>query len=173
MNTKRSIKHFFILPSYQLRLVVFLALVVIIGSVFHIIALNYFTARNLSEHFGPEQLEQIWETLKPSIVLTNSISCILLIVFLVVLAVLISHKLAGPMLKITGHVNRLSSGVLPKNDLKLREGDEGQQLCDAVNKVQNSIKIAYDKLNELRETTQDEAVKQKLSEVLDEIEVEK
>lgn len=173
MNTKRSIKHFFILPSYQLRLVVFLALVVIIGSVFHIIALNYFMAKNLSEHFSQEQLEQIWETLKPSIVLTNSVGCILLIIFLVILAVLISHKLAGPMLKITGHVNKLASGLLPKNDLKLREGDEGQQLCDAVNKVQNNMKSTYEKLKELRESANDETVKQKLSEILDEVEVEK
>lgn len=173
MNSKRSIKHFFILPSYQIRLVLFLALVVIMGSVFHIAALNYFTTKNLSEHFNQDQLEQIWETLKPSIILANSISCILLIIFLVILAVLVSHKLAGPMLKITGHVNKLSSGVLPRNDLKLREGDEGQLLCDAVNKVQNNIKTAYEKLNDLRESVKDEAVKQKLSEVLDEVELEK
>ena len=77
------------------------------------------------------------------------------------------------MLKITGHVNKLASGLLPKNDLKLREGDEGQQLCDAVNKVHNNMKSTYEKLKELRESANDETVKQKLSEILDEVEVEK
>ena len=50
-NKKRSIKHYLILPSYQLRLVAFMAAVVLIGSILHIVFLNYITSRNLADYF--------------------------------------------------------------------------------------------------------------------------
>lgn len=167
MNKKRSVKHYFILPSYQLRLVLFLALVVMMGSIFHVAALNYFTGKNLVNHFNQEQIEIIWETLQPSIILANSISCFLLIVFLVIMAVLISHKLAGPLLKITGYMNKLASGVLPKDTLRLREGDEGQLLCDAVNKVHNNISDCKAKIEVLKSVVKDEETLKKLEELSD------
>ena len=142
------------------------------GSIFHIAALHYFTARNLSSHFNQEQIDKIWTTLQPSIVLSNSISCFLLIIFLVILAVLISHKLAGPLLKITGYVNRIASGVLPEEALKLREGDEGQRLCEAVNKVKENALCRKAKIEEIKALVKDEEVLKRLSELSDEFCIE-
>ena len=73
-NKKRSIKHYLILPSYQLRLVLFMSLVVLAGSIMHIVFLNYITARNLSDYFSQSQIEQIWDILRPAIVVTNIFS---------------------------------------------------------------------------------------------------
>ncbi|MBP5470694.1 MAG: hypothetical protein J6Z11_15790, partial [Candidatus Riflebacteria bacterium] len=103
-NSKRSIKHYLILPSYQLRLVVFMALVVMIGSFVHIGILNYITTKNLSEYFSQAQIEQVWNTLRPAIVITNIFSFIILCLLLIILAIFVTHKLIGPMLKVTGHI---------------------------------------------------------------------
>lgn len=172
MKKKRSVKHYFILPSYQLRLILFLGLAVIMGSIFHIAALNYFTAKNLNEHFNQEQIEQIWRTLQPSIILANSISCLLLIIFLVIMAVLISHKLAGPLLKITGHVKKIASGVIPDKALKLRDGDEGQLLCDAVNKLQTNLTEHKAKIDKIKTLVKDEEILKELQELSDEFQKE-
>ncbi|MBQ2592129.1 MAG: hypothetical protein II567_02460 [Candidatus Riflebacteria bacterium] len=172
-NKKRSIKHYLILPSYQLRLVLFMSLVVLAGSIMHIVFLNYITARNLSDYFSQSQIEQIWDILRPAIVVTNIFSFVLLTLFLIILTILITHKLIGPMLKVTGHINKINSGTLPKNELKLREGDEGQPLCDAVNKMQNQMRQHYAQLEELKTLIKDEAASSKLKEIIEQMNVEK
>ena len=74
------------------------------------------------------------------------------------------------MLKVTGHINKMNSGVLPKNELKLRDGDEGQVLCDAVNKLQGNISEQVKRLKAISESLKDGSVDtQKASAELDEI----
>ncbi len=172
-NSKRSIKHYLILPSYQLRLVGFLALVVLVGSIFHIGILNYVSYKNLSELFSQKQIELFWETLRPSIIVTNTFYFILLCVSLIISAVLITHKLIGPMLKVTGHLNKFNSGLIPKNYLKLREGDEGQGLCDAVNELQNKLREQYSQLEQLKSSIKDEAISSRLGKILEDFQLEK
>ncbi len=172
-NKKRSIKHYLILPSYQLRLVSFMAVVVLLGSILHIVFLNYITTRNLADYFSQAQIEQIWDILRPAIVVTNIFSFVLLTLFLIILTILITHKLIGPMLKVTGHINKINSGNLPKDELKLREGDEGQSLCDAVNKLQNQMRQNYDQLEELKPLLKDKEAAEKLDNILSQMSVEK
>lgn len=172
-NKKRSIKHYLILPSYQLRLVLFMAMVVLAGSILHIVFLNYITTRNLADYFSQTQIEQIWDILRPAIVVTNIFSFVLLTLFLIILTILITHKLIGPMLKVTGHINKINSGNLPKDDLKLREGDEGQPLCDAVNKLQNQMRQNYAQLEELKPLIKDKEASEKLDNILSQMTVEK
>ena len=81
-NKKRYIKHYLILPSYQLRLVLFMSIVVLAGSIIHIVFLNYVTTRNLSDCFSQTQIEQIWDILRPAITVTNALSFVILTLFL-------------------------------------------------------------------------------------------
>lgn len=172
-NTKRSIKHYLMLPSYQLRLVLFLSLVVMLGFVIHGNFLNFIISKNLVEHFSQNQIEQIWDVIKPVVIIANSITFILMIVFLITLAILISHKLVGPMFKITGYINKINSGILPKKEISLREGDEGQLLCDAVNKLRNNIKEHHNRLSELKNSNlSKEEMSAKIDEMLESLEIE-
>ena len=77
------------------------------------------------------------------------------------------------MLKVTGHINKINSGNLPKGDLKLREGDEGQPLCDAVNKLQNQMRQNYAQLEELKPLIKDKEASEKLDTILSQMTVEK
>ena len=77
------------------------------------------------------------------------------------------------MLKVTGHINKINSGTLPKGELKLREGDEGQPLCDAVNKMQNNLRVHYTQLEEIQLLIKDEKATAKLKEIIDQMNVEK
>ena len=172
-NSKRSIKHYLILPSYQLRLVAFMSIVVLIGSIIHIGILDYITTKNLADFFSQSQIEQIWNTLKPAIIITNIFSFVLLTLFLIILAILVTHKLIGPMLKVTGHINKINSGMVPKGDLKLREGDEGQPLCDAVNELKSKIRSHFTKLEEFKISLKDEETASKLEKIIEELQIEK
>ena len=172
-SSKRSIKHYLILPSYQLRLVGFLSLIVMIGSFFHIGILNYISYKNLSEEFSQKQIELFWNTLRPTIIVTNAFYFIILCVFLIISAILITHKLIGPMLKVTGHLNKFNSGLIPKYYLKLREGDEGQNLCDAVNELQTKLREQYSQLEQLKSCIKEEETASKLGKILEEFQIEK
>ncbi|MBQ3643668.1 MAG: hypothetical protein II961_03635 [Candidatus Riflebacteria bacterium] len=171
-NKKRSIKHYLILPSYQLRLVLFMSIVVLVGSIIHIVFLNYVTTRNLADSFSQTQIEQIWDILRPAITVTNALSFVILTLFLIIVTVLVTHKLIGPMLKVTGHINKINSGTLPQNELRLREGDEGQPLCDAVNKLQDSMRQHYVELKELKSLIKNEEASAKLDEILSQVNIE-
>ena len=71
MNKNRSIKHFWILPSFQLRLVLFMSLIVLVGTVVHAFGLYLIADRNISDHFNSAQAEQIWEIMKPVVIIAN------------------------------------------------------------------------------------------------------
>ena len=171
-NKKRSIKHYLILPSYQLRLVLFMSIVVLVGSIIHIVFLNYVTTRNLSDYFSQTQIEQIWDILRPAITVTNALSFVILTLFLIIVTVLVTHKLIGPMLKVTGHINKINSGTLPHNELRLRDGDEGQPLCDAVNKLQDRMRQHYVELKELKPLIKNEEASAKLDEIISQMNIE-
>ena len=172
-NTKRSIKHYFILPSFQLRLIVFIAIVVLIGSIIHIAFLNYVTTKNLSEYFSEKQIEQIWNIISPAITVSNALSFIFISLFLIIVVILVTHKLIGPMLKSTGYINKINSGMIPKDDLKLREGDEGLPLCEAINKMKNKITTHYEQLESIKDFVKEPEIASKLDRILEELRVEK
>ncbi|OGK10370.1 MAG: hypothetical protein A2W80_16370 [Candidatus Riflebacteria bacterium GWC2_50_8] len=149
---KHSRKHYLILPSYQIRLVAFMSLVVFVGSILHGYFLYQITSKNIQEGFlsAHNRLRSTWEILKPAIIVTNSLSFLLISVFLLIITVFISHRLIGPMFKVAGHLRRISSGKLDQSSLRLREGDEGQVLCEAVNELQDKYRQRFVRLRKLR-----------------------
>lgn len=152
MKEQFSRKHFLILPSYQLRLVGFLAVFLFIGSIIHGFFLYSITAKSVEDGFlsAHNRLRSTWEILKPAIILTNGVSfCLLTLVFFVA-GILISHRLIGPLFKITRRIREMSLGKLDFPPVKLRKGDEGQSLSDAVNRLQDSVRDRFKVIRELK-----------------------
>lgn len=172
---KRSLKHFFIMPSYQIRLTAFMCLVIFIGFILHGCLLYYIAGKNIQNGFfaGANEMRQVWDILKPAVIVTNGVSFIVMSVFMFLVAIFISHKLAGPILKISGHLKKIASGKLPSSTLKLREHDEGQLLCDTVNELQTGYRATFLSIKQVADSmnAQDPA-KTKLDEILSEIEFE-
>lgn len=150
----RSFRHFFILPSYQMRLVLFMCLVLFVGFILHGFLFYYLIERNMqSSSIGAGvDLKAVWELFKPAIIVTNGVSLVVMSFLMFVVAILISHKLAGPMLKISGYLKRLATGELALPSLRLREKDEGQMLCDAANEVGETFKEKFLELRKLRDS---------------------
>lgn len=137
-----SRKHYLVLPSYQVRLVGFLILVVLLGSMLHGFFLYRITARTIEEGFlsAHNRLRSTWEILKPAIVVTNGMSFLLISLALLVVTTLTSHRLIGPVVKIAGRVRDLATGRLDLPPLRLRKGDEGQILSEAVNQLHDEYR---------------------------------
>ncbi len=175
----KSRKHYLILPSYQIRLVAFMSLVVFIGSILHGFFLYRITSKNIQEGFlsAHNRLRSTWEILRPAIIVTNSLSFLLITIFLLILTVFISHRLIGPMFKVAGHIKKISSGKLSHSAIRLREGDEGQVLCEAINELQDKYRQRFVKLRMLgnavdKKELNMEQVGSEIQDILREIELE-
>ena len=176
---KKSRKHYLILPSYQIRLVAFMSLVLFIGSILHGFFLYRITSKNIQEGFlsAHNRLRSTWEILKPAIIVTNGLSFLLMSVMLLILTIFISHRLIGPMFKVAGQLKKISAGNLQHASLRLREGDEGQVLCEAVNELQDKYRQRFIKLRKLRVSLNEgkpdpEQLKTQIDDILSEIELD-
>lgn len=177
--SKQTRKHYLILPSYQIRLVAFMSLVVFIGSILHGFFLYRITSKNIQEGFlsAHNRLRSTWEILKPAIIVTNSLSFILITIFLLILTIFVSHRLIGPMFKVAGHLKKISAGCLNHSSIRLRDGDEGQVLCEAVNELQDKYRQRFIKLRKLRDGINEKQfdqtqIKAQIDDILSEIELE-
>ncbi|HNX75000.1 MAG TPA: hypothetical protein PLM07_05440 [Candidatus Rifleibacterium sp.] len=177
--SKQSRKHYLILPSYQIRLVAFMSLVIFLGSILHGFFLYRITSKNIQEGFlsAHNRLRSTWEILKPAIIVTNGLSFMLMSIMLFILTVFISHRLIGPMFKVAGQLKKISAGKLQESALRLRDGDEGQVLCEAVNELQDKYRQRFIKLRQLRSSLDAgkpdaEQLKKTVDEILNEIELD-
>ena len=145
-------KHYLILPSYQMRLVGFLILVMFIGTLVHGFFLYRITAKTVEQGFfsAHNRLRSTWEILRPAIVVTNGLSFLLISLSLLLVTIFTSHRLIGPIFKIASRVRQLSSGRFDLAPVKLRKGDEGQILSDAVNELQESMTSRFSLLAETK-----------------------
>jgi len=136
-----SRKHYLVLPSYQIRLVGFLIMIIFLGSMIHGFFLYKITSKSIEDGFfsAHNRLRSTWEILKPAIVVTNGLSFLLISLAMLVVTVLSSHRLIGPLVKIVGRIRELASGRLDLPPLRLRQGDEGQLLGEAVNDLQKEF----------------------------------
>lgn len=177
--SKHSRKHYLILPSYQIRLVAFMSLVIFFGSILHGFFLYQITSKNIQDGFlsAHNRLRSTWEILKPAIIVTNGLSFLLMSVILLILTIFISHRLIGPMFKVAGQLKRISSGKLHQASLRLRAGDEGQVLCEAVNELQDKFRQRFIKLRKLRAeldtgSCDKDFLKKQIDDILGEIELD-
>lgn len=177
--SKHSRKHYLILPSYQIRLVAFMSLVVFLGSILHGFFLYRITSKNIQEGFlsAHNRLRSTWEILKPAIIVTNGLSFLLVTVFLLILTIFISHRLIGPMFKVAGQLKKISAGKLHHSCLRLREGDEGQVLCEAVNELQDKYRQRFIKLRKLKTALdsgqlKNDQISAQIEDILNEIELD-
>ena len=136
-----SRKHYLVLPSYQIRLVGFLIMIIFLGSMIHGFFLYKITSKSIEDGFfsAHNRLRSTWEILKPATVVTNGLSFLLISLAMLVVTVLSSHRLIGPLVKIAGRIRELASGRLDLPPLRLRQGDEGQLLSEAVNDLQKEF----------------------------------
>ena len=141
-------KHYLILPSYQMRLVGFLILVMFVGTLVHGFFLYRITARTVEEGFfsAHNRLRSTWEILRPAILVTNGLSFLLISLSLLMVTIFTSHRLIGPIFKIASRVRSLAKGRFDLEPVRLRKGDEGQVLSEAVNELQAEMKTRFQAL---------------------------
>lgn len=149
--SRQKRKHYLMLPSYQLRLVAFISAIVFVCSILHGFFLYHIISGNLLQksYLSTSQVESIWAIIRPALIVANGLNFFIITVLMLVVAVLISHKLVGPMFKAAGHIRKSISGDVDIDELKFRKGDEGVVLCEAINEMNAHYKKKSSELRKI------------------------
>lgn len=151
--SKIARKHFLVLPSYQIRLVGFMTVIMFFGALVHGYFLFRITSKDVGDSFlsAHNRLRSTWEVLKRPIIVTNGLSFIIVSISFVLISILISHRLIGPMFKIASRIKDMTLGRFDLDPVKLRKGDEGKILSDAVNRLSDDMNMRFSALKKLRD----------------------
>ena len=128
-------------PGFQLRLIGKFVGVAALAMMLQFLLLGYllsYTARGLDG--GGAQISQQL----PSVVLkTMAFSFLVLLPLLVGFGVLLTARIAGPVYRFQSYLSDLAAGTVTQ-PCQLRDGDELQPLCDAINMVSERVRLGAD-----------------------------
>jgi len=139
---KRYLKNYIINPAYQLRYIFWLTssglILVALNAwiAYSYIKENYLTLVDLSP-MTDEAKDQLYSELR-HLVLAISSSSLLFLILISVLGIFLSHKTAGPLYAFKRIFEEISQGETRKR-LRLRPGDEFQDVAESFNKMMDSI----------------------------------
>lgn len=145
-------KQYYVLPLYQTKLFFFTAFVVFLALLIHGLLFYHIVSKNISSSsfFSISQIHEILKLLRAVILVTNSLSFFIITSFYLLITLLLTHRIAGPLLKVAGHIRRLTEGKIYQSKLKFRKGDEGLVLCDSVNHLQDKLQKNHFLISQLK-----------------------
>jgi methyl-accepting chemotaxis protein len=140
-NYKR--RNIFIKKDFQGKLILGYFLFVTGGCLFFIVLLAFFSADTLTVSYTNNDL-QLGQTpimLMKSVLAAHWVFIVVGTMFLVVAAMLITHRIAGPLFRIEKALDNMVSGNL--NDvIFLREKDEGKDLAQKLNQFNLELSMS-------------------------------
>lgn len=135
----RSFKNYIIYPPFQWRLVMMMMSLSLI-SAFSMIIFQYFAFQTLNDigteyNLAPEHPFFLFlKQFQDSFYLVLSSSLAVSIVFSFVFGILISHKVAGPLVKMRRIFNEVADKKVTDGPIYFRQGDFFQDVADAYNR---------------------------------------
>lgn len=149
-NKEHARRIHFIDKGFQGKFILKFCLIVILGSIITMALLYFFSSKATTVRF--ENTEAVVRSTKdfilPILIQTVVITTILMGLFTILLTLLISHKIAGPLYRFRKEIELIGNGDL-RSEFKIRKDDQIKNLADVINKVKMKLKniISKDKDN--------------------------
>jgi len=141
-------KNYFVKKDFQVRFILKFCLLLFIGVVLSTGLLFLFSQDSLTSSFQQSRLE-IKNTsiaILPSVMVTNLITLGLITLGTIIVTLLVSHKIAGPLFRFEKELDAVSKGDLTKRVI-LREKDQGKDMADSLNVMISSF---HDKVSDIQ-----------------------
>ena len=137
-NYKR--RQYFIDRKFQGAFIFKFFLVLLLGALLTIVITMLTTRATLTSSFNGGRLviEQTSLAILPSVVFTSVITTVVVGLVALVVTLLISHRIAGPMFRFNKDIEEISRGNLQKN-VKIREGDQFGAVADNLNEMVGTL----------------------------------
>ncbi len=131
-------RHYLINKNYQLRYTVYILISMIAVAVLISAVTFSVIYPMLSARLSKAVTEAISKDISKSLILTYWTGVLILVLAAAVLGILFSHRIVGPINRMTSLVNEIEKGNLAKR-IVLREKDEFLPLADAINALLDSL----------------------------------
>ena len=156
---KRSVKNYFIKQEYQGRFAFIIFIAAILCCVLVLALLSYLSADSMTISYTNNDLQlgrTPWMLFK-SAAAANWIFLVIGGTFMVLAAIVVTHRIAGPLFRVERTLANMARGDLTET-IHLREKDGGQELAEKINEFNE---ILSTKLSEIDRNT--EAIKNLLN----------
>ncbi len=139
---------YFIKKSFQLRFILKFCLVVLMGAMISTGLLFFLSSGTLTSSFQHSRLviKSTSQAILPVVLYTNLITLGLITLASIVVTLLVSHKLAGPIFRFEKDLQEIESGNLTKRII-LRKDDQFIDLAESMNKMTDSL---HSKVTDIR-----------------------
>ncbi len=133
-------KQYYINKSFQTRFIIYFLLILILGGAISIGLTLFNTQETLTSSFVDSKLmiQSTSLAIMPSIIYTTLITTALVGIISIIVILLVSHKIAGPMYRFEKDIDRVSKGDL-KSRITTRQGDQFQGLATSLNTMIDSL----------------------------------
>jgi len=137
-------RNYFIKKAFQARFVMRFLAVVLTGSALSGYLLYSFTGREVQDAFysGHIKLSRTGEIILPSLLKVNSGVLALVLLTVVVVVLVISNKVAGPLYRIGKSTEKIGTGDF-SGDFRLRADDELKSLALSLEAMQNELREQF------------------------------
>ena len=149
--------HYFVKKSYQLNFIFQFCSLVFLGAVISTGLLFFLSHGTLTTSFEHSRVivKKTALAILPSLIYTNIITLILITIATIIVVLIISHKIVGPILRFEKYILEIEQGDLTGR-IRLREKDQVQDLAVSLNQMATSLhkKIAdiRNDIDQLRES---------------------
>lgn len=141
-------RQYFINRKFQAGFILKFLLVLVLGALVSVAVTMLTTQATLTSSFQDSKLviEKTSLAILPSVVLTNIITTVFVGVIVIVITLLVSHKIAGPMFRFEKDLAEISQGNLQKH-VHIRNGDQFGSVAKNLNEMVGNLN---EKLSEVQ-----------------------
>ncbi|MBI9088594.1 MAG: methyl-accepting chemotaxis protein [Desulfobacterium sp.] len=135
-------KQYYINKSFQTRFIIYFFFILILGGAISIGLTLFNTQGTLTSSFIDSKLviRNTSLAIMPSVIYTHLFTTAVVGIISIIVTLLFSHKIAGPMYRFEKDIDRISKGDL-KNRVTIRQGDQLQGVETALNAMIHSLNM--------------------------------
>lgn len=165
-------RQYFVQKDFQSKFILKFCMVFLTGIIISIGLLFLFSKNTLTSSFEQSRLviKNTASAILPSVFLSHFIALVLITLLTIVVTLLISHKLAGPLFRFQKELKEIGNGDLSKV-VKLRKKDQVKAIADSLNQMranlQEKILDIKEEVEQIIESTSGQDIPPDLSKRLD------
>lgn len=150
-------RQYFIKKDFQARFIVKFFLILVAGGILSVGLTFLNNQDSLTAVYANSKLtiQNTSFAIMPSVVFTTVITTLAIGLVTIVVTLLVSHKIAGPMFRFEKDINRIAKGDL-KSKISIRKGDQFQELAVSLNEM---IQALSDRIGVVRDQSDDKVRK--------------
>jgi methyl-accepting chemotaxis protein len=133
-------RQLFISKGFQTRFILKFVLILVLSGAISIGLTLFNTQGTLTSSFVDSKLviQNTSVAIMPSVVYTTLVTTFVVGLIVIMVTLLVSHKIAGPVYRFEKDITRIAEGDL-KNRIRIRKGDQFQALASSLNQMIDAL----------------------------------